>query len=190
MANPASVQSFSRDFTIPKPSVMDNFASIANAMLQGYAKQKYDVPQAQLQALFPYLAQQKMLNPAAANQPGATQYGGMPWNVTSPVQDWSDYNSMLSAQDKLGQLPMTQQDVFKTLASAYAMSPQGQGLVTGQVTPQDYMSRLMEASTLATQPTKKKTATMAEITAAAKKKGIPVQEAVNQLRKQGFQITE
>jgi hypothetical protein len=107
--NPASAQSFSRDFQItPAPSFLSNFAAGANSFLQGM-QQNPNLPmnqqalaQQQLMAAFPTLAANKMITPGGTlGQSGVVKFGGQPWTTQSPGTDWTDVNAMLNAQEKV-----------------------------------------------------------------------------------------
>ena len=87
--NPASAQSFDTKYPYYRPGFGENFANMANAFLQGQ-QQRQQTQQEQYAKLFPVLAEMHMLKPGQTGQPGNQQFGGMPWQVTSPTQTPTD----------------------------------------------------------------------------------------------------
>jgi hypothetical protein len=120
---PAQVQSVSYGYPVQEPNP---FLSVVNAGLQGYfnrQQQKKD----EIAKAFPILAQMRMIQPTGDTvvrgkaAPGTFSYGGINWKPSTTgamgfgggipgVYDWSDYNSYLNSQGKLGQLPVTDKE--------------------------------------------------------------------------------
>lgn len=112
MINPASIQSVRNKYPNYQPGMGDQFAMLANSYLQG-AQAKKTQEQNQLSGAFPTLAANKMVRPGGQpGQPGTVQFGGSPWTMQQPGQDWGDVNSMLLAKDRMGLIPPSDYDLL------------------------------------------------------------------------------
>lgn len=88
---PATAQSVGQGFErtySTRPSPWES-AFMGLSSIMGGMAQKKKAEQGQLAALLPALIQMRQASPGIPGEEGNLNVGGMPWNITSPVDDYS-----------------------------------------------------------------------------------------------------